>query len=67
MIEGGEGLGKTTRLAQFAQRHPDHTISVFIKAASRFGYDPATVRYDLVVSRYGRCVEMNCASQRNKV
>jgi hypothetical protein len=47
MIEGGEGLGKTTLLAQFARQHPDHTFSVFIKAASRFGYDPATVRYDL--------------------
>jgi hypothetical protein len=47
MIEGEEGLGKTTLLAQFARRHPDHTFSVFIKAASRFGYDPTTVRYDL--------------------
>ena len=47
MIEGGEGLGKTTLLAQFARRHADHTFSVFIKAASRFGYDPATVRFDL--------------------
>jgi hypothetical protein len=47
MIEGDEGLGKTTLLAQFARRHPDHTFSVFIKAASKFGYDPATVRYDL--------------------
>ena len=47
MIEGSEGLGKTTLLAQFARRHPDHTFSVFIKAASRFGYDPTTVRYDL--------------------
>jgi hypothetical protein len=47
MIEGDEGLGKTTLLAQFAWQHPDHTFSVFIKAASKFGYDPATVRYDL--------------------
>jgi ATP/maltotriose-dependent transcriptional regulator MalT len=38
MIEGGEGLGKTTLLAEFARRHADHTFSVFIKAASRFGY-----------------------------
>jgi len=48
MIEGEEGLGKTTLLAQFAQWHPNRTFSIFIKAASRFGYDPATVRYDLL-------------------
>jgi hypothetical protein len=47
MIEGDESLGKTTLLAQFARWHLDHTFSVFIKAASKFGYDPATGRYDL--------------------
>ena len=47
MIEGDEGLGKTMLLTQFAMRHPNHAFSVFIKAVSRFGYDPSTVRYDL--------------------
>ena len=47
VIEGREDLGKTTLLAQFARRHPNHTFSVFIKPASSFGYDPASVRYDL--------------------
>jgi hypothetical protein len=47
MLEGSEGLGKTTLLAQFARPHVNHTFPVFIKAASRFDYDPATVCYDL--------------------
>jgi KaiC/GvpD/RAD55 family RecA-like ATPase len=47
MIEGGEGLGKTTLLAQFARRHANHAFSLFIKPASSFGYDPASLRYDL--------------------
>lgn len=47
MIEGDEGLGKTTLLAQFVQRHPNHTFSVFIRPMSKFGYDPVSVRYDL--------------------
>ena len=47
MIEGGEGLGKTTLLAQFARRRANHAFSLFIKPASSFGCDPASLRYDL--------------------
>ena len=46
-VEGDEGMGKTTPLAQFARRHPNHTFSVFLRPASRLGYDPTSVRYDL--------------------
>ena len=45
-IEGGEGFGKTTILAQFARRHLDHTFSVFIRPVSRLGYDPGSVRVE---------------------
>lgn len=49
IVEGGEGMGKTTLLAQFVRRHPHPTraFSVFLKPASKLGYDPGSVRYDL--------------------
>lgn len=37
-LEGEEGDGATTTLAQFCQRYPDQTFSLFIKPASRFAY-----------------------------
>ena len=46
-IEGEEGIGKTFLLAQLANTHPFHTISVFIKPNNHWGYDPAVIRYDL--------------------
>lgn len=46
-VEGEEGIGKTVLLAQFANRNSLNTISIFIRPASRWGYDPAVVRYDL--------------------
>lgn len=47
VIEGAEGIGKTTLLAQFARRHPDRALSLFIKPTSRWGYDPEILRFDL--------------------
>jgi hypothetical protein len=47
VVEGVEGIGKTTLLAQFAIRHPDHTLSLFIRPTSRWAYDPDILRYDL--------------------
>ena len=46
-VEGDEGMGKTTLLAQFSWRHPNHIFSVFLRPASKLGYDPTSVRYDL--------------------
>lgn len=46
-IEGEEGLGKTTLLAQFAKCHPNNTFSVFIRPPSRLSSDPASIRFDL--------------------
>lgn len=31
-VDGQEGAGKTTLLAQFAQKNPEHAISLFIGA-----------------------------------
>ena len=47
VIEGGEGTGKTTLLAQFAKKYPNQTISLFIKPTSRWTYDPQFLLLDL--------------------
>jgi len=47
VIEGLEGIGKTTLLAQFARRYPDHALSLFVKSTSRWAYDPGILRLDL--------------------
>lgn len=44
VIEGSEGVGKTTLLAQFAKRHPNHSLSLFIKPTSRLAYSPEYLR-----------------------
>lgn len=46
-IEGDEGIGKTTLLAQLAKRHPYNAFSLFVRPVSRFTYDPANLRFDL--------------------
>jgi len=46
-IEGAEEIGKTTLLAQFAQRHSHQAISLFIKGTSLFAHDPQLVLRDL--------------------
>ncbi len=47
VLEGPEGIGKTTLQAQFAGRHPHHAFSLFISPTSRWAYDPETLRRDL--------------------
>lgn len=47
VVEGAEGIGKTTLLAQFATRHANHTFSLFVRPASRWAYDPDILRFDL--------------------
>src|SRR5581483_2927825 len=46
-VYGAEGIGKTTLLAQFARRHAQHSLCVFVKSSSRFGYDPELLTLDL--------------------
>ena len=47
VVEGQEGIGKTTFLAQFAIRHKNNSISLFIRPTSRWGYDLELIRFDL--------------------
>ncbi len=46
-VEGDEGIGKTTLLAQFATKHSDKCFSIFIRPTSRFAYDPTVLLSDL--------------------
>lgn len=46
-LEGQEGIGKTTILAQFARGHADRCISMFVSPSSRFVYDPSVQSSDL--------------------
>lgn len=47
VIEGVEGIGKTTLLAQYAKRYPHHALSLFIKPSSRLAYAPEYLKLDL--------------------
>lgn len=47
VIEGDQGIGKTTLLAQFALRHPGSSVGFFADSASRTSYDPWMVQLDL--------------------
>src|SRR5438128_11352221 len=47
IVEGPDGIGKTTLAAQFANEHPSSTISLFISTASPYGYDLDKLRFDL--------------------
>jgi hypothetical protein len=46
-LEGEEGDGATTTLAQYCLKYPDQTFSLFIRAASRFSYSPEYLRLSL--------------------
>ncbi len=46
-IEGPEGAGKTTVLAQFVRRNPNTTISAFVTAANRLSFDADLIRMDI--------------------
>ena len=47
IVEGEEGIGKTTFLAQYAKRHPDNAFSLFIRPTNRLAYDPDYLRREL--------------------
>ncbi|MDP2960161.1 MAG: NACHT domain-containing protein, partial [candidate division Zixibacteria bacterium] len=52
VLEGEEGIGKTTLLAQYAKLHPYNTISLFIRATSHLACTPEYIRVIL-------CEQMN--------
>jgi hypothetical protein len=47
-IKGEPGIGKTTLLAQYALRHSERAISLFIRPFNRTDYHPDTVRLELL-------------------
>jgi hypothetical protein len=51
-VEGPEGMGKSTVLAQFARAHPTTAISVFVSSASRLSSDPDLIRMDIAKQIY---------------
>jgi hypothetical protein len=51
-VEGAEGIGKTTVLAQFVRAHKTTAFSLFISAANRLSSDPDMIRLDLAKQVY---------------
>ncbi len=47
IVDGKESSGKTTLLAQFALRHPNTSISLFVRPLNTLFYTLNSVRYDL--------------------
>lgn len=46
-VEGPESIGKTLLLAEFGKSHASTTVSLFINAASPYGYAPEVLLRDL--------------------
>lgn len=46
-VEGVEEVGKTTLLAQFAKRHAQYSVNVFVKSTSLLAYDPQLLLRDI--------------------
>ena len=46
VLEGEEGIGKTTIMGKFAFRHPLNTFSLYIKPGSRWTSDPVMLKLD---------------------
>jgi hypothetical protein len=47
IVDGPDGMGKTTLLAQFAREYPNNTFSLFVRSCSRYAYDPGMLLSDL--------------------
>jgi hypothetical protein len=47
IVEGEDGIGKTTLLAQFTLSHQDRCLALFLRSSSRWAYDPMLMRLDL--------------------
>ncbi len=51
-VEGPEGVGKTTVLAQFVRRHANNAVSVFVSSANRLSFDADLIRMDVANQVY---------------
>ncbi len=47
IVEGMDGIGKTTLLAQYARTFPEQTFSLFMRSNSRWAYDSQMLTRDL--------------------
>jgi len=47
VVEGEEGIGKTTLMSQFARTYPNQTLSAFVSDTSRYAWDPMMVAQNL--------------------
>lgn len=47
IVEGEEDIGKTTMLAQFANKNSNNSITYFIKPTNRYSYSPDLIMIDL--------------------
>ena len=47
VVEGAEGIGKTTLLAQFVKENSDHSISLFIRPLNRLSVNPSSFKFDM--------------------
>jgi hypothetical protein len=47
VLEAPSGAGKTTTTLQYLNRHATHAFCLFVRSASRWGYDPDLLRLDL--------------------
>lgn len=47
IVEGRDGIGKTTLLAQFVQEHNYHAFGIFVRSSSRWAYDSSMVTREL--------------------
>src|SRR5262249_32360001 len=47
VVTGPDGVGKSTVLRQFVDRHDERAFSLFLSSASRWAYDPATMLDEL--------------------
>lgn len=47
IVEGPDGIGKTTLLAQFTNEFPNHAFGLFVRSSSRWAYDSEMLTRDL--------------------
>jgi len=48
VVEGPEGSGRTTLVTQFALRHPQRTVGLFLRGTAKWAYDLSVLQFDLV-------------------
>lgn len=69
LVEGDEGVGKTVLLSQFAKRHRQNTISLFLRPASLAAIDPTYISVVLAEQLhwmlYGEALHAEFVSERS--